>query len=108
MQLSFLFILLALMWVVLIVPRQREARRQRALLATLEVGDEVVTAGGIHGRVVGVVVDDDTVMVEVAPAVTLKIARRAVLSRVDEPAVPIAPGLDRPDPSPDPVVGTED
>ena len=31
MQLAFLFILLALMWVLLIVPRQREARRQRAL-----------------------------------------------------------------------------
>ncbi len=106
MQLAFLFIVLALMWVLLIVPRQREARRQRALLATLAVGDDVVTAGGIHGRVTAV--EDETVMVEVAPGVVLTITRRAVLSRAEAPAVPSTPGLDRPDPSPDPVVGTED
>ena len=105
MQLAFLFILLALMWVLLIVPRQREARRQRGLQATLAVGDEVITAGGIHGRVVGLA--DDTVQVEVAPDVVLRIARQAVLSRVDAP-VPSVPGLDRTDPSPDTVVGTED
>ena len=105
MQLAFLFILLALMWVLLIVPRQREARRQRGLQATLAVGDEVITAGGIHGRVVDLT--DDTVQVEVAPDVVLRIARQAVLSRVDAP-VPSVPGLDRTDPSPDTVVGTED
>ncbi|HEY5153714.1 MAG TPA: preprotein translocase subunit YajC [Acidimicrobiales bacterium] len=105
MQLAFLFILLALMWVLLIVPRQREARRQRGLQATLAVGDEVITAGGIHGRVVDLA--DETVQVEVAPEVVLRIARQAVLSRVDAP-VPSVPGLDRTDPSPDTVVGTED
>ena len=105
MQLAFLFILLALMWVLLIVPRQREARRQRGLQATLAVGDEVITAGGIHGRVVDLA--DETVQVEVAPEVVLRIARQAVLSRVDAP-VPSVPGLDRTDPSPDNVVGTED
>jgi preprotein translocase subunit YajC len=106
MQLAFLFILLALMWVLLIVPRQREARRQRALLATLATGDQVITAGGIHGCVVDL--DDDSVQVEVAPGVVLRIARQAVLSRADEPVVPSLPGLDRTDPSPDTVVGTED
>ena len=106
MQLPILFILLALMWVVLIVPRQREARRQRALLASLAVGDEVITGGGIHGRVVEL--DDETVMVEVAPGVTLKIARRAVLSRLDVPAVPSSPGAERPEAGPDATTGTED
>jgi len=106
MQLPILFILLALMWVVLIVPRQREARRQRALLASLAVGDEVITGGGIHGLVVEL--DDETVMVEVAPGVTLKIARRAILSRLDVPAVGSSPSADRPESGPDATTGTED
>ena len=107
MQLAFLFILLALMWVLLIVPRQREAKRRRALVETLAVGDQVVTAGGIHGRVTALA--DATVGVEVAPGVVLTIAREAVLSRADEPALPsVTPGADRPEPRPDSTTGTED
>ena len=103
MQLAFLFIVLALMWVLLIVPRQREARRQRAVMATLAVGDEVVSAGGIHGRVVDL--DDEIVLVEVAPGVNLKISRQAILTRTSQPTEAAA---ERPDPSSGNAAGAED
>lgn len=77
-------VLLGLMWVVLIRPQQQRVRQQRELIASLEVGDEVVTAGGVMGRVVSL--DDDEMSLEVAPGTTMRFIRMAVTSRVKEPA----------------------
>jgi preprotein translocase subunit YajC len=76
-----IFILLALLWVVLIVPRQREVRRHNALVASLEVGDEVMTGAGIYGTITAL--GDDDVSVEIAPGVTVRMAKRAVGSRIE-------------------------
>jgi len=82
-QLFLPLVLLALMWVLLVRPQQQRVRRQRELIAALEVGDEVVTAGGVVGRVVGL--EGDEVRLEVAPGVTMRFARLSVTSRVQEP-----------------------
>ena len=63
----------------LIRPRQQRMRQQQVAARQLAVGDEVVTAGGIHGRVVAL--GDDTVDVEVSPGVVLTFLRRAVNAR---------------------------
>ncbi len=84
MELLLPLILLALMWVLLVRPQQQRVRRQRELIASLEVGDEVVTAGGMVGRVAAL--DGDEVRLEVAPGVTMRFVRLAVNSRVQEPA----------------------
>ena len=78
-----IFILMALLWVVLIVPRQREVRRHNALVASLEVGDEIMTGAGIYGTITQL--GDDEVWVEIAPDVTIRMAKRAVGSKI-EPA----------------------
>jgi preprotein translocase subunit YajC len=83
-----IFILLALLWVVLIVPRQREVRRHNALVASLEVGDEVMTGAGIYGTITRLA--DDDVWVEVAPGVTVRMAKRAVGSRIEPEATSAA------------------
>lgn len=82
-QLFLPLVLFALMWVLLIRPQQQRVRRQRELIASLEVGDEVVTAGGMVGRVVAL--EGDEVRLEVAPGVTMRFVRLAVNSRVEEP-----------------------
>ncbi len=84
MELLLPFVLLALMWVLLVRPQQQRVRRQRELIASLEVGDEVVTAGGMVGRVAAL--EGDEVHLEVAPGLTLRFARLAVSSRVEQPA----------------------
>ncbi len=84
-QLFLPFVLLALMWLLLVRPQQQRVRRQRELIASLEVGDEVVTAGGIVGRIVAL--EGDEVRLEVAPGVTLRVVRLAVNSRVEVPAL---------------------
>jgi len=75
-----LLITFGLMWLLLIRPQQRRVRAHRAVVASLGPGDEVITAGGIHGTIVAV--DDETVQVEVAPGVTLRFLRSSVTQRV--------------------------
>ena len=85
-----IFILLALLWVVLIVPRQREVRRHNALVASLQVGDEVMTGAGIYGTITEL--GDDDVSVEIAPGVTIRMAKRAVGSKIERSTTPATSG----------------
>lgn len=80
-----LLITFGLMWALLILPQQRRMRKHQAVIASLEVGDEVVTAGGVYGTVMGVA--EETLAVEVAPGVVLQVLRNAVTQRV-APAEP--------------------
>lgn len=91
-SLLFPLILLVLMWVLLVRPQQQRVRRQRELIASLGVGDEVVTAGGIVGRIVQL--DSDEVRLEVAPGVVLRLMRLAVNARVGGELEPEPPEED--------------
>ena len=95
MELLFPLLFLGLMWFVLIRPQQQRVRRQQELVAALRVGDQVITAGGIVGRIVAL--DDDEAHIEVAPGVVMRFLRLAVNSRVGEdeqPAVETPDGAD--------------
>ena len=60
-----LILLFVIAWVVLILPKQRELKRHDALVASLEVGDEVMTGSGFYGTLTEVT--DDTVLVAAGP-----------------------------------------
>ena len=75
-----LLITFGLMWVLLILPQQRRMKAHQAVVASLQVGDEVLTAGGVYGTITSV--DEDTLAVEVAPGVVLRVLRSAVSSRI--------------------------
>ena len=75
-----LLITFGLMWVLLILPQQRRMKQHQAIVASLQPGDEVVTAGGVYGTITSV--DEDTLAVEVAPGVVLRVLRSAVSSRI--------------------------
>ena len=82
------FAVIALAFFLLIVlPQRRRATAHRALLASLEVGDEVITIGGILGTIRDL--DDEKIQLEVAEGVVVTIARNAIAqSVVDTPAIP--------------------
>ena len=77
-----LAVTLLLMWALLIRPQQRRMRQHQSVVSSLRAGDEIVTAGGIYGRVRSV--DDDSMILEVAPGVELRVLRAAVSQRVTE------------------------
>jgi preprotein translocase subunit YajC len=86
----FIAVMLVLMWVLLIQPQRRRQQQQARLLTDLQVGDEVITVGGLYGRVQSL--DDESVQLEVAPQTSVRVAKSAVATRVSTPtAEPEAP-----------------
>jgi preprotein translocase subunit YajC len=66
------------LYFVLIRPQKKRQLAQTQMLKELSVGDEVVTAGGIYGEIVGL--GDDDVQVRIAPEIEVRVARRAIAS----------------------------
>jgi preprotein translocase subunit YajC len=74
------------MWFLVLRPQQARLRAQRDLVASLEVGDRVVTAGGVIGTLT--VVGQTEVTLATTPGVELQVLRGAVSRRVDPPPGP--------------------
>jgi preprotein translocase subunit YajC len=72
-----------LMWLLLVRPQRRRQLQQARMQDEIEVGDDVLTAGGIHGTVQEI--DDEIVHVEIAPGTTVRLDRRAVAAVAQEP-----------------------
>jgi preprotein translocase subunit YajC len=64
----------------MIRPQQRRTRAQRQLLESIEVGDEIMTIGGMYGTVRAV--EDDRVTLEVSPNVELTFAKSAIARKL--------------------------
>ena len=60
----------------LIRPQQKKAKEHRAMIDAIEKGNEVVTSGGIVGRVSKL--NDQFVTIEVAPGVEMTLQRQAI------------------------------
>jgi preprotein translocase subunit YajC len=90
----YLALLAGAFFLLVVRPQRRQLAARRALIASLEVGDEVISAGGIYGTILAI--DDATVVLHVAEGVDLTVAREAVSSR-QPPDV----DLTAPDPSND-------
>jgi preprotein translocase subunit YajC len=71
-----IILLLALFWLLLIRPQRRRQAIQNQLIESIQVGDEIVTAGGLYGHVHEA--GEEELLVEIAPGTNVRIARRAV------------------------------
>ena len=78
----FILVLLVLMWFLLIRPQRRRQLESQRMIAQLEVGKEIVTAGGLYGTVTAV--DEGELRVEIAEGVDVRIAKRAVAGIVSD------------------------
>ena len=68
----------AIFYFLMIRPQQKKAKEHQAMLGRLAAGDEVVTAGGILGRVVEV--GDSFTTIEIAEGVRIKIQKHQITS----------------------------
>ena len=88
--LSFLPLLLVLVvfYFLLIRPQQKKDKEDKAMREALEIGDEVVTAGGIIGIIVSI--KEDTVVVETGSGRSrLRVAKWAISQKINnEPKEP--------------------
>jgi len=84
-----LVVLAAVFWLVFVLPRRRSQRQHGAMQDSVDVGDEIITAGGLHAvvREVG----DDQLKIEIAPEVIATLDRRAVAAVAREVEVEVEP-----------------
>lgn len=75
-----LIFMFAIFYFLLIRPQQKKAKEHKALLDSLKKGDQVVTAGGMHGKVTAM--DDTVVTVEIATGVNVKFNKGHIASVV--------------------------
>ncbi|HYH28520.1 MAG TPA: preprotein translocase subunit YajC [Actinomycetota bacterium] len=68
--------MVVIFYFLLIRPQQRRARQQRELVQSLEVGDQVVTIGGMHGTIREL--NDEDVTLEVSPGTSVRFVRQAI------------------------------
>ncbi|MFN8026345.1 MAG: preprotein translocase subunit YajC [Acidimicrobiia bacterium] len=89
------FVILAVAFFFLIVlPQRRRNQALNALVASIEVGDEVITSGGIFGTVIAM--ESDRVDLQIAPGVVITVAKRA-LAQPAYPVPELAPAADEDD-----------
>ena len=74
-------ILGGIFWFLIIRPNRGRVRRHQELMATLAVGDEIQTAGGIYGIVRDI--DEESAVIEVEGGGTLRVARRAIAAKTE-------------------------
>lgn len=76
MSLLPLIILFVVFWFLLLRPQMKKAKEHRELIAKLQKGDEVLTSGGLAGRIEDL--GESFVTVEVADKVSIKVQRGAI------------------------------
>ncbi len=85
-----LILIFVVFWFLLIRPQQKRMREHRDMVAATKKGDEIVTSGGIFGKVTRVV-DDNALEVEIAQGVKVKLVRGTVSENVTQQSTPKAP-----------------
>jgi preprotein translocase subunit YajC len=99
----FFLVMLVFLYLLLVRPQRQQAKRHQEMLQGLNIGDEVITAGGVYGEVTAI--DDERVQLEVDADVRIAVARRAIASKVSpEEAATMA---EEPEDAPEPMDAPE-
>jgi preprotein translocase subunit YajC len=68
-----IILIFVVFYFLLIRPQQKRAKDHRNLLSNLKEGDQVITSGGIYGRITGI--RDDKITLEISDKVRVKVNR---------------------------------
>jgi preprotein translocase subunit YajC len=83
-----LFLIFGIMYFLLIRPQQKKLKEHQGMVAALRRGDQIITQGGIVGKVTRVKDDSNEIEVEIATGVTVRVVRSSVATVLNktEPA----------------------
>lgn len=82
----FLAAMAAVLWFVLIRPQRQRQMAHRSMVSGLGPGDEVITAGGVFGKVSSIA--DGHIVLEIAPGTEIRLAKEAVATVVPSESEP--------------------
>lgn len=94
----YILVFIGLIYLVGVRPQQRRRRELEALMSRLSPGQEVVTVGGIYGTVTEVE-EGETVLLEVAEDLDIRVAKASIARVVGGVAEPVAAEPEPADPS---------
>ena len=75
-----LILLFIVFYFLLIRPQQKKAKTQKQFLENLKKGEEVVTSGGLYGKITGIT--NDTITLEIAEKIRVKVLKSSIVMSV--------------------------
>ena len=71
-----ILLMIPILYFLILRPEQVKRKRHQVMLSNLAKADEVITTGGLHGKIVGV--DKDVVVLTIAENVKVEVSRSAI------------------------------
>ncbi len=78
-----IILIVVIMWLLIFRPQAKRQKEHQKMLASIQKGDRIVTAGGIYGTVVGVKEKENTLIVKIADNVKIELARSSVARKLE-------------------------
>ncbi len=75
-------LIFGLFYLLILRPQQKQSRQKENMMKNIKRGDKVMTAGGIHGKVVNA--EEDVLTVEIAKGVNVQIARANISALINQ------------------------
>jgi len=75
----FLVAMFAIMYFLMIRPRQRQQKQHDEMMKDIRPGDRVIIAGGIYGQIESI--SEDTAILRIESGATMKVARGSILGK---------------------------
>ena len=72
-----------LIWIVVVMPQNRARKTQQQVVADLKVGDQIVTVGGMIGKLTYLNPDEDLARIEIASGIEVRIIPAAISHPLD-------------------------
>jgi len=88
-----LLLIMVIFYFLLIRPQQKKLKEHRGMVDSLNKGDKVMTGGGVYGKITAV--NEDTVKVEIADGVVIKVKRDTVAGLTDTAPAKAAKSADK-------------
>lgn len=80
-SIAWLVLVVAVFYLLAIRPQQKRNKEHQRLLSSLKTGDDIITAGGIYGRVTKI--EEQTVTVEIAKGTSVVFDKRSITGEQD-------------------------
>jgi preprotein translocase subunit YajC len=75
-----LILLFVVFYFLLIRPQQKKAKLQKQFLENLKKGDDVITSGGLYGKITGIT--NDTITLEIAEKIRVRVTKSSIVTSV--------------------------
>ncbi len=73
-----LILIFLIMWLLIFRPQARKQKMHQQMLSNVQVGDKILTIGGIYGTVKGLKKDDKVVVLEIAKDTKLEMLKSSI------------------------------